>query len=163
MKALISGCLCLAILGCSHTHNLNDMVRGHPPEKIDTEAPLQGHFLLERLLYANRRYWIASAIRRGKHVSDALQEADIIHAALTPSPNDSMHSSYGPDAWEHWQAYKEAWEEHAKELKLKEEASYDKYRVESDARIAELKAEFDEMFEEMRARRKKELADESAD
>ncbi len=164
MKALISGCLCLLILGCSHTHNLNDMVYGRPPEKIDTDNPRQGHFLLGQLLGANRSYWIAAAIRRGKSVSEAFEESDIIHSALTPAPNDRINSFHG--GWEHWQAYKEAWEEHAKELEFKEEASRDTYRVESKARIAKLKAEFDKQFEEMRARSRKESeerANESAD
>ena len=156
MKALISGCLCLAILGCSHTHNLNDMVHGRPPEKIDTENPRQGHFLLGQLLNANKSYWIAAAIRRGKSVIEAVQESDIIYSALTPATNDSILSSYGSDAWEQWEAYKQAWEEYAKELELKEEAYFDNYRVESKPRIAKLKAEFDKMFEEMRARSRKE-------
>jgi len=164
MKALISGCLCLAILGCSHTHNINDMVHGRPPEKIDTDNPRQGHELLGILLHANTSYWIAAAIRRGKEVGEAFEEADRIHAALIPDPNIMINSSYG--GWNHWQAYKEAWEEHAKELELKEEASRDEYRVESKARIAKLKAEFDKQFEEMRARYRKESeerANESTD
>ena len=157
MKALISGCLCLAILGCSHTHNLNDMVHGRPPEKIDTDDPLQGHLLLGQLIGANRSYWVAAAIRRGKSVSEALRESDRIYDALTPDPGDNTIScGYSSGAFEHWQAYKEAWEEHAKELELKEEASRDTYRVESKARIAKLKAEFDKQFEESRARYRKE-------
>jgi len=165
MKALISGCVCLLILGCSHTHDLNDMVHGRPPEKIDTEDPLEGHFLLGQLIGANRSYWIAAAIRRGKSVGEAFDEADIIDSALTPA-NDRIISCYGSDAGEYWQTYKEAWEEYAKELELKEEASRDEYRVENKARIAELKAEFDKQFEEMRARYRKEREErenESAD
>jgi len=140
--------MCLVILGCSHTHNISEMHYARPPETMNPDDPKDTELLLSVLLRANVEHWISDAIRRGKNVSEAFQEADAIYNAISPNPNDRITDYYSD--WDTWEAYRLSWNEHMAELEAERKAYRAQDKAEAEARRAKIKADFDKRLEEYR-------------
>lgn len=147
INAIAAAVLCLT-LGCSHTHNISEMHYARPPETMNPDDPKDTELLLSVLLRANVEHWISDAIRRGKSVNEAFEEADAIYNAISPNPNDRITDYYSD--WDTWEAYRLSWNEHMAELEADRKARRTEYKAESEARIAKIKADFDKRLEEYR-------------
>lgn len=123
----------------------------HDIGEQEDEEPGNYDRLFKIIHEASMEYWIADAIRRGKSVGEAFEEADRIDSALHPdAPNIDIERSYGTEGWTHWQAYKEAWGKSHADVAAYRKAMRADWEVEHKARQAAFKAAFGILAKELR-------------